>query len=134
VIELPKVADLRRPSAGPGHNKSNMLHLLLCRHPKKALVAPQTRRSRRGGTDARGAGAQAPLRLSLCNKAGLVPHLRGTPITSASMPGASQCIASLPETSGGTCAPRTRAQYPCALESASGRPRTIVLFRVGAHP
>ena len=97
MIELPKVADLRRPSAGPGHNKSNMLHLLLCRHPKKALVAPANPAlpTRRNGCARRGSASAA--QAFACNKAGLVPHLRGTPITSASMPGASQCIASLPE-------------------------------------
>lgn len=84
-------------SSGSGHNKSNMLHLLLWRHPKGAPVGPanQALPMRRSGCARRGSASAA--RAFACIRAGLVPHPRGTPITSASMPGASRCIALSPE-------------------------------------
>ena len=50
---------------------------------------------RRNGCARRGSASAA--RAFACIRAGLIPHPRGTPITSASTPGASQCIASSPE-------------------------------------
>ncbi len=93
----PLMAELRRSSAGSGHNKSNMLHLLLWRHPKEAPVghANPALLMRRSGC-ARRESASAALAFA-CIRAGSMPHRRGTPITSASMPGASRCIASSPE-------------------------------------
>ena len=80
-----------------GHNNGNMLHLLLWRHAKEAPVGPANPAlpMRRSGCARRESASAA--RAFACIRGGSMPHPRGTPITSASMPGASRCIASSPE-------------------------------------
>jgi len=101
---------------------------------KRPRSAPQTRCSRCGGADARGARAQAARGLSLASGLG---QCRTPGVLRSPAPRCQEPCDALPrrqKTSGESGTHRPGPQYACALESASGRTRAIILSRVGAHP